>query len=221
MDADDLLRHLGDDYWLLLAALGGRYAEAIAPGQTVTPAALHSLKADAERMTEAFLEGLTARVTEWSTRLAPEAHAGAFEAFPTFIATVRGFLRENVATVVKSLRESRSDLGKIMKGAHGAIGKLLQRRITAPTFVLLDTAGRRWDALKLFKFTLRDYLYQTTIQATVDSLIAEGETHAESYYPAAPGRPGETFALADFSKIRARVFHPNATAQVRKHVYPE
>lgn len=221
MNADELLAQLDTDYRLLLLAMTGRYLQAISPGQIVTPASLNALRDEATTMADNFEVGMLNRVVAWERGLTPSALGSPSEPFAAFVATVSRILRKNVSTVVRAMRDSRSDLGKMLHGAHGAIGKLLQKRIQSPAFKVPDSAGREWDAAKLFKFIVRDYLYQATIAATVRQLIADGETVAETYYPNDPERPGTVFALADFDSIRARVFHPNATAQVRKHVYPE
>lgn len=227
MNYDDLLLNVTTEYKMFLLALTGRYLQSITPGSLVTPMALKELEMDASRLAHNAVALINGQIQKWSLLatddLPNEAAISVAKNFQALQIAISVIVRKNVATALDALRFSRGDLGKMLHGAHGAMGLLVQRRIQSPEFKATDSAGRTWDAEKLFRFLVRDFLYQTTIYTDVVRLADKGFTTAWVYYGATGHKyEGLEFALSDsvkglptFAEIRATVFHPNATAQVR------
>lgn len=227
MNYDDLLLSVTTQYKLFLLALTGRYLQSITPGSLVTPMALQELQRDASQLAANFVSVTNKQIQEWSLLatddLPQEAAISVAREFHGLQTAINGIVRKNIATALDALRFSKSDLGKTLHGAHGAMGLLVQRRIMSPEFTATDTAGRTWNAEKLYRFLVRDFFYQTSIFRDVTRLADTGHSTATVHYDT-PGHEyeGLEFSLDEelpgmptFAQIRKTVFHPNATAQVR------
>lgn len=207
------------NYELLLMALTGAYMARIMPGQEVTPLALKQLRDTARHMIGNFGKQLKADIQSFKSDLGYETSDYDAEYEPQ----ISALLLANVSTIVKALRASKSDLAKMLSGGHGAVGELIQARINQPVYKSVDSAGRTWEADKLFGFLLRNYLYFTEISASIQDVKNAGSDLAKVVYPNKPDHKnnglvfsisGDTSGYKSLAEIKASVFHFNANAEV-------
>lgn len=223
MNYELVLNRSLSNYELLLHAYTGVYLRMIQPGSEVTPLAVRQLREQATGMARAFGEQLKADIAEFKESL---GYSGT-EYDAKFEPQLAALLEANVGVIVRALRESKSDLSKMMGGAHGAMGQLVQKRIQNPEFKSKDSAGRTWQAAKLFAFLLRNWLYGMEIKATLDGITDKGGDLARVVYSNPEHKnnglvfsiSGATAGYPSLASIEASVFHYNATAEV-EGVYP-
>lgn len=96
----------------------------------------------------------------------------------------------------------------------GALGQLAQRRLANPSFKVRDSAGREWDGEALVWTLVRDYAYQTYIDARLDEAAHEGREYVELTHPN-PDHPeyGRLMPLDDWA-LRDEIFHINSRLDI-------
>lgn len=226
MRYEQVLAQIVGNYDILLKALLGRYLQATMPGSVVTPLALKELKKDNIATVQTFSRGLSADVQTFINSLTEgldEASTATVNSFrERYEPQIVALLYDNVSTLIQAMRESKGDMAKMMNGAHGALGQVVLNRIQNPQFKARDDAGRNWDAEKLFKFLMRNWLYSAEVRADIEEILAAGEDLAMiSYDDPAHKNYGLVFSISgntpgypSLASIQASVFHFNATAEV-------
>lgn len=227
---DDLANRLTSEYDLFLYSLMGRYLSLMAPGVEITPRAVADLRVDAQRLAETFY-GLAE--TEFDNYLS-QFFADASEALQTdlvirkkeTLALIRIATSENIKQLVQQAMVGKRDFTRLLANAHGAVGLLAQKRAATIGFQIHDKAGRKWHAKVLMRVIVRDFAYQSWLDFMFAGILAtEGDLADVTYDD--PARnftlsiTGTTPGYPKLAEIRARIFHPNATAMVEPHVQSE
>ena len=218
-------------YELFIGALTGRYLQAVAPGTTITPRAVQDVLVDASKLRESFMmiadKQLRATADE-AIKAAPAREAEIHSLVTHTLLALGRIARSDIATVNKDMRAGRHSLASIMRPVHGAMGMLVQNAVAAPDYRTLDSAGRRWESKKLAAFLIRDFAYQVSVEVGIGEAIARGDDLAQVAYndPSHAGHgavfsiSGKAKDVASFDSIRAKYFHPNASAKVVPYVAP-
>lgn len=102
----------------------------------------------------------------------------------------------------------------VMRGSTGSFGLLAQRRFTSPSTTVRDTAGRKWDAETLLRFSARNFAYQLGVDQVVSEAVKSGKKIVVSHPEGEEGEDGMVLdpTAADFKELRVKVFHPNSRA---------
>jgi hypothetical protein len=109
-----------------------------------------------------------------------------------------------------------SGMGGIIGERSTALAKLAKRADEKFDPTARDSAGRNWQADKLVKFLARDFGYQSLIDARAAAIQGTGATHAEvAYLDSTHENHGLVVMLPLSDEVRAKIFHPNASAQLR------
>lgn len=114
--------------------------------------------------------------------------------------------------------EGSPGLVDLMRTARtGSIGLLAQQRMAKPTFRAKDSAGRTWDADKLMNTIVRDFAYQTFIDAQFQEAVNDGATEVTIEHPD-PNHAlsGTTISMGDpaWQKLRNETFHINSSLTI-------
>lgn len=217
MPFDDFAHRLSAEYALFLLALAGRYQQIRAPGIEPYPGDVSDLSFDAGALASTFystakfsldkyLEPKIADATE-------EVADGLVVRKKEALARIRAMTLENVSQILTMARVGRVRFADVLRGPTGALGMLLQRRLGKIQFKTTDTAGRRWQAEKLFHFVVRDFAYQAWLDKRVEELRADGVTMiTDGLNPA--------FSIDEFENVRGQYFHINSNAIPVPHVSP-
>lgn len=212
-------------YELFIAALTGRYLQAVAPGTTVTPRSISAVVMSATEMKSVFMGSVGLRMREAvqrAERVAPSRVDKIEMLMHSAVVEINRIALSNIATVDLDMRAGRKSLAVMMGGAHGAMGELVQRSVAAPNYNTVDRAGRRWDSKKLLQFVVRDFFYQLGIETELGRMVSEGKDLAQIVYddPTHAGHgiafsiSGTAESFPSFDSIRSFYFHPNASAKV-------
>lgn len=230
MRYDDLARRVVAAYELFLLALNGRYQQMRAPGVEVTPRALRDLQVDAYGLGKTFLNIAEAEIENHLRPLLEDGSDGLQTALTLrkkeALALVRGMVVENVKQVGMVGRTGIGGFSDLLRNAHGGVGLLVQRAVGAISFKVVDTSGRKWEPAKLMQVVVRDFGYQSDIDAFVDARRALGDTLAAAVWVNEGGyivrqtifAIGESDAYPSFEAVRDTVFHPNSKAIVTPYV---
>lgn len=230
MRYDDLARRVVAAYELFLFALNGRYQQMRAPGAEVTPRALRDLQVDAYALGKTFLSIAEAEVENYLRPLLEDRSDGLQTALTLrkkeAFALVRGMVIENVKQVGRVGRTGISGFSDLLRNAHGGMGLLVQRAVGVIGFKVTDTSGRKWEPAKLMQVVVRDFGYQSDIDAFVDARRAFGENLAAAVWMNESGyivkqtifAIGESDAYPSLEAVRDTVFHPNSKAIVTPYV---
>lgn len=210
---DDLAQRLSAEYDLFLFALSGRYQQMRSPGVEVTPRAISELNFDAHTLGETFYQLAEREIDEYLRPLlldaSDELASGLVVRKKELLTLIRAVLFENVQTVMKLSRTGMQGASALLKNAHGAIGMLVQRQAGRIDFRVTDTAGRKWDARKLFAVIVRDFAYQAWIDHEVQRLMLAGVDLIQT----PNGRVLSLFGTRgheNFADARDNVFHINS-----------
>ena len=220
MPYDTFAEVITANYRLFLKAIAGVYQGKIAAGVTISPSSITDFVKEAELMAETFISTLCREDALYSSEL------NNVDRSVELIRGAKAAVVENIAQISKIMRIGAGEQGKSLRYSHGAIGLLLQRKLGAIEFKLYDTAGRKWDAVKLMEITSRDFAYQSWIDQQVRLLRNEGISIAYIQRDAArDSERGFAFSIGEpvdgyptFSEIRSKVFHVNSTARIVGHV---
>jgi len=115
---------------------------------------------------------------------------------------------------------------------HGyqiATGDLVRARSVPASFIRCsDSSGRRWDPASYIRTVTRDCIYQATIDQQIADVGRVSDIGRVVYPDAGHEGHGLRFSISGkdrrypaLADIRGRIFHVNATAQVRSDVSPE
>lgn len=230
MRYDDLAGRVVSAYEMFLFALNGRYQQMRAPGTEVTPRALRDLQVDAYGLGKTFLNIAEAEVENY---LRPMLEDGSDELQTALtlrkkeaLALVRGMVIENVKQAGKVGRTGIGGFSDLLRNAHGGMGLLVQRAVGTIGFKVTDTSGRRWEPTKLMQVVVRDFGYQSDIDAFVDRRRAMGDRFAAAIWTNVGGyivdqvvfSIGEDETYPSLETIRDTVFHPNSKAILTSYV---
>lgn len=218
---DDLAKQLTAEYELFLFALSGRYQTLRSPGVEITPRSIALLSQGAHTLLQTFYKTAKSSIEEYLRTMLADASdelaAALTERKMLLLAGVRAMLLENVQHVVHQARFGGHGVQDLLMGTSGAIGSLVQLRVGRIEFRATDTAGRKWDAHKLFHITVRDFAYQAWLDNEADRLLAAGVDVVETQNGAVmslSGAPG----YESFADVRGAVFHFNSTQIMVPHV---
>lgn len=218
---DDLAAQIEQDYELLLFALNGRYQQFRAPGTAVTPLAVSTLEADARRLVYTFTTNVGDKLERyaWDLKegLTDGAQASIAMRFWSISNLIADILADNLRQVSKMTRTGMTGVADILRGSTGAIGNLVQRKVGQIQFRANDTAGRNWSAKVLFKTVVRDFAYQSWLDAEMDKYMSAGHDLMET-------SKGDVFSLLGteghsyIGDVRHKFFHPNSHNIMVPHV---
>lgn len=117
--------------------------------------------------------------------------------------------------------EGKPGLVDLMKErGSGAIGLLAQRKMARPTFQVKDSSGRTWeDADRLVHTIVRDFAYQTHIDARFDAATKDGVKsviveHPESGHEVAGTVIDLTLPMSEWMAKRDEIFHMNSRLDI-------
>jgi hypothetical protein len=184
-------------YRMFLSGLHGRVLAHLPNGQ-VTMAGLRQLNAEAIAMTGTLVHGLTAALTPVSPSRAPSV----------------------IGELTRIAIQNTIDARTVQVKAHarmaldGAAGLLAAQKALDPTklYGASDSAGRRWNASQLADFLLRDFAYQSELDAALASAREQGYTHARITHPNGNEHTGKVLTLDELETQRGVIFHPNSAS---------
>lgn len=212
---DDLATRLASEYGLFLLALTGRYQQIRAPGVEVTPRVIADLQFDGYKLGNTFYEIAEREIDNYLRPMLEAASGDAIDALLTrkneTLTAIRFISIENVQTVAKLARTGISGIASMLAGSTGSIGLLVQRQVGKIDFKAHTRSGREWDAKKLLRSGVRDFGYQSWLDATAQQFRESGMDIMQS-------SKGDVFSLAGtegyptFDEVRETAFHFNSTA---------
>lgn len=232
MRFDALATRLSADYALFLYALSGRYQQMRAPGVAITPRAVADLTVTAHELANTFYLIASDEIDNHLRPMVEDASESVSDALVVrkkeVLSHLRATLLENVQQVIKAARTGITGVGSLLQGSAGAVGLLVQRQAGAIQFKATDTAGRKWDAGKLFRVVMRDFAYQAWIDFRLDQIAAQGHDQAAAVARDADGNvvAKAVFSISgegrgpSLSEIRNLVFHPNSNNDVEPFNVP-
>lgn len=93
-----------------------------------------------------------------------------------------------------------------------AMEKLGRAKLATPSFRSKDTANREWDSVSLAQFLVRDFAYQTYIDAQFQNALDQGKKSVVVENPNPDHEDnGVTIDLTgDWQSVRDTLFHPNS-----------
>lgn len=206
---DLLAMRLVDAFEMYVAAVAGIKAMTQGAGLTGTNP---SVKNTIERMRESFV--VEARATMLRYQIDHQVDdveelGGRADTRMEKVMREVGDIAKQVATKAnRELAIGGGNLADAMTGKTQALGELLQRRMARPKFEVKDTAGRSWEAKKLLRTVVRDFAYQTSIDADfAEAVRADVKTVHVS--------DGTTIELNEgWAQKRDEVFHINSKKEV-------
>lgn len=210
---DDLATRLSAEYDLFLYALSGRYQQMRAPGVAVTPRAVTDLNHTAHELANTFYAIAATEIENYLRPMLADATESVSDGLVVrkkeALSHLRAMLLENLHQIVKTARTGITGPADMLKGASGAIGMWVQRQAGKIQFKTTDTAGRKWDADKLFKVVMRDFAYQAWLDFEADRYAQAGQDLMQT-------PKGRIFSLLEttdydsFEAVRPEVFHINS-----------
>lgn len=220
---DRLAQSIAADYKLLLLALNGRYQQMRAPGVSVSPVAINNLRRDIFALSNTFLNSASAKISEYTAANLDGGPDGLQTALAkrevVAFSYLRSIIYENVEQVIKAARFGIGGYSDLLAGARGSVGALVQARVGQIDFKGTDAAGRRWDAEKLVFVVVRDFGYQSYLDAEVERLKDAGVEELSILF--SDGSESAPFPVASFEDVRQSYFHPNSNRLVIAHVPSE
>jgi hypothetical protein len=198
-----------DSFAMYVAAVSGLRAMSQGAGlQGHNP----SVRGSIERMRDGFMSEAKATLLRFAVEHQVEdvdELSGRSDARMLKVINEIGQIANQVAS--KTNREMAIGAGNLadaMKSVTPALGELLQKRMASPRFEVKDTSGRSWDAAKLFGTVVRDFAYQTVIDAEFAEAVRSDadQVHVSD---------GTSINLgADWLAKRDEVFHINSRKEV-------
>lgn len=95
-------------------------------------------------------------------------------------------IARHVATIAnRGVDQGAPKLVDLMSGrGAGSVGYLAQQRLARePSFKVKDSSGRKWDADKLIRVVVRDFAYQTYIDAQFANALTAGAKQVTVTHP--------------------------------------
>ena len=216
MISDDFSNSLKREYVLFLTALNGRYLQMRAPGIEISPRALQDLRHDLVNLAETFVNSVSAQVESYADSM---AFGGTVELVNDLVGRklnaekfIRKSVYENITDVVRVAKAGIGGVGDLLTHDAGSLGALIQKKEGAINFTLKTPTGRRWQATTLFGVVLRDFAYQSFVDAQIDGIKQKGET----MFSIVNG-DGETmgdYLIDDLEEVRSVYFHLNSHSLV-------
>lgn len=226
---DDFASRIVQEYDLFLFSLTGKYLSLVAPGVEITPRAIADLRSGAQKLAETFYGLAEREIDNYLHNLPVEGNEALQSDLVVrkreLLARIRIATSENVKQVTQRAMVGKQDYTRLLSNAHGAIGMLAQARASSIDFQIRDTSGRRWQAKTLMRIMARDFAYQSWLDVMFAEILNEGDLADVRYDDASRdftlSITGATPGYPKLAEIRAKVFHPNATATVEAHVQAE
>jgi len=228
---DDLATRLVAEYRLFLFALAGRYQQVRSPGVEITPRTIADLSYAAHDLGNTFYQLAMREIDDYMQAQSEDRSDALRDTLVVRSKEVKALIRrmvaENVEQTVMMTRTGMGSHTKLLKNTSGAMGMLVQKKAGEIEFKVTDTSGRRWQANKLLAVIVRDYAYQSAIDAQLDDMRSHGIKLAAAIRVNDAGYIVEqvTFAIdgdvaghPSLDEIRDTIFHPNSTAQVTPYV---
>lgn len=140
-----------------------------------------------------------------------------------FTKALRVIAFKNVTQMVLMAKGGKP-FDSLLTHMNGAMAALLKERGAERTLSVLDSAGRTWRSSTLAKFLARDFAYQTFLDIQAVKLAEQGDLVEVSYTDPTHANQGLVLSLSgaegypSLASVRAKIFHPNATAQLIHHV---
>lgn len=211
--------HIGTQFRAFSAGLLASYLQIQSAG--ATPAAISEFR----RIGVLSLQALMQQASETGKTLLSDLPGGSYSE-PRLVAfehALRVFASQVLTDLSSKIAGGTGRMANLLNRDAGTIGLLLQRKLSKPDLTLRDKGGRKWQADKLVVVVARDFAYQAQVDSQANAI--EGDL-AEVVYPnthhAGFGRilslRGATEGYATFAALRAAIFHPNSSAQLKVYV---
>lgn len=208
---------------LFLTALTGAYLSDASAGVQASPKRVSDFARRALDLTGAYIQTMRdiaqRAVDEFDQAGDPELHHQLANRARTLTAELQRLATENAHQLMRQLRGQSVDFSGY--AASGAVGLLVQQRMARPQFVNTDTAQRRWDAGRLVRLLVRDFLYQSQIDVQVaeaarlsDQAQVRHERAEHQHCGMRVSLTGKHPHLPFIGQVRDTVFHVNATSWI-------
>ena len=221
---DTFAKDFAIEYELFLMALSGIYQSKITAGVKVSSLAVSEIKRESHNLATAFLERSIERLDNQIKGYVESAsgpiHDDAIESIDArrqeAVKTLQSALSENIIQVLRQMRRGGTDYSSLTKDEHGGIGYLIQNRVGKIKFVLVDSIGRKYEAVQFLRSAMRDAMYQIWIDVQIGQIKASEENTflAVNQDPEKNVKFSftETEGMTTFNQEnRKRAFHPNST----------
>jgi len=226
---DEFAERVVAQYDMFLSALEGKYRAIVGPGVQITPAALSDFGNQAIRLGCVFLElaereAATYASETWSGQSEAYGEGAKFD----LLMGLRSAVDENIVQLDKMLRNGAKDYKSVIKNAHGSVGLLLEKKLGTVEFSVYDTSNRKWEARRLVRAVVRDFAYQTWVDATIAEIRKTSNLARVRYDDSSKADREIVVSLGEkpgvyktIDSVRHQVFHFNSTARLVPYVQGE
>lgn len=225
LNIDGLVKETQASFDLFLLAVKGRYLAVGTSHRAVTPAVISELRvgagSNADSTLSAILNSADSFIAIVSTLADEKTYARIQSRRVALENELKRIFSGCIESVVRDMKRTTTHLD-----VHGAMGLLAQRRASEPIFEVRDKAGRNWQADKLLLVVMRDFAYQSYLDARLHEISLKTDLAVVTYQNQDHPNNGLIFSISGhtspaLSDIRRKVFHPNSQAKVSAYVSPQ
>lgn len=216
---DDTTKEAVAVFTLFAFAIKGRYLALSTTHRAVTPSAINSLRNDCLLSASLMIKNIDHIVATYAETVGASGNE-TIKRKQVLHTTLQNIAAHCSASIMRDLHQTAAQ-----PRTHDSMGLLAQRRAAEPIFVVPDSRGRTWRAETLLKTAVRDFAYSSYLDTALNEIVTQGGDLAQVVYPN-PKHPDHNLVFSisgaaghlALNDIRARIFHPNSSAEVIAYV---
>jgi len=221
---DQFAAQLSDGYKLFALALTGMFAQTVAAG--VSPHSITRLQSDGLQAVNSFMQMSSESIDHYLITIDDGVVTRSMrDRQSAFLVTLRALTTKNLTNTVLRAKGSTTGFGQMLKETGAGLFEALMKKRMEQPFTARDSAGRNWNAGALVRTQARDLAYQTLIDSQAAKIGTTSDLASVSYsdnmhdfFGLRLSLTGATPGFQTLASVRAKVFHPNANAELVPYV---